>query len=116
MPSGIVKVTKGVSGTIKTGIPIGDKQIFSDTTANWNAQRDLIGKKDCIYVYTDYEINRETGEQIPSMKIGTGNAYLIDLPFVYSGKVTDAMIEFWNNKVSVDENYVQDEILFITKD
>ena len=92
----------------------GIKEIYSDTTANWNARYDLIAKKDCLYVYTDYTMDGDT--PIASIKVGDGNAYLIDLPFIYSGNVTQEQIDFWNNKVTVDEDYVTNEILFITKD
>lgn len=91
----------------------GIKEIYSDTTANWNAKFGLIGKKDCLYIYTDYII--EGGIPIPSIKVGDGKAYLIDLPFIYSGNVTAEQIAFWNNKVTVYEEYVSEETLMISK-
>lgn len=124
MPSGIInlrKNTQGVatnnlnaSGIIGTGIPIGDKQIFSDTTENWNTQTFLIGKKDCLYVYTDYK--QEDGKDIPAFKVGDGLAYLIDLPFSYMGNVTEEQIAFWNNKVTAYMDTVEDENLILSKD
>lgn len=123
MPSGTVKIhratvgtavnTDNTSGTIGQGIPIGDKQIFSDTTANWNSQTFLIGKKDCLYVYTDYK--QEDGKDIPAFKIGDGLAYLIDLPFSYMGNVTAEQIEFWNNKVTAFMDTVEDDNLVLSK-
>lgn len=124
MPSGIInlrKNTQGVatnnlnaSGIIGAGIPIGDKQIFSDTTENWNTQTFLIGKKDCLYVYTDYK--QEDGKDIPAFKVGDGLAYLIDLPFSYMGNVTAEQIEFWNNKVTAFIDTVEEENLILSKD
>lgn len=124
MPSGIInlrKNTQGVatnnlnaSGIIGAGISIGDKQIFSDTTENWNTQTFLIGKKDCLYVYTDYK--QEDGKDIPAFKVGDGLAYLIDLPFSYMGNVTAEQIEFWNNKVTAFIDTVEEENLILSKD
>lgn len=124
MPSGIINLRKNtqgvatnnlnVSGIIGAGIPIGDKQIFSDTTENWNTRTFLIGKKDCLYVYTDYK--QEDGKDIPAFKVGDGLAYLIDLPFSYMGNVTAEQIEFWNNKVTAFIDTVEEENLILSKD
>lgn len=87
--------------------------VISKTTAEWNAQIELISKKNIIYVYTDHQqtIN-EKGEviNIPGMKIGDGLAYLIDLPFMdtlYADHIENNTIHiteneriFWNNKVT----------------
>lgn len=59
---------------------VAESKIVSDTKANWAKIPSFVGKKDVIYVYTDYmTIGNIT---IPGFKIGDGNAYLIDLPFV----------------------------------
>lgn len=102
--SGSVSTSPNVSGTIGQGLPIGDKQIFSDTTANWNANPQTISKKDCLYVYTDYTV--EGGVDIPAFKVGDGTTYLIDLPFSYAGNVTAEEKASWNNKVTayIDPN------------
>lgn len=55
--------------------------ILSDTTENWNNQKNLISIKNTIYVYTDYK-TLEDGKNIPGIKIGDGLAYVIDLPFI----------------------------------
>lgn len=66
-----------------TGIDLtqlAESRIISDTTAHWNSQVSLVGKRDYIYVYTDYmTVGQET---IPGFKVGNGSTYLIDLPFV----------------------------------
>lgn len=86
---------------------IGDKSseelnlvvVCIDTTAHWNEQRDLLSKENYLYIYTDY-ITTEDGS-IPGMKIGDGNSYLIDLPFL-SGNVSEnpyvhmGTTEYWN--------------------
>jgi hypothetical protein len=86
--------------------------VASNTTDGWNSQRDLISKKNVLYVYTDYrQTEDEEGnvKNIPGIKIGDGKAYLIDLPFVndiYLSHINDSTIHVtqseknsWNNKV-----------------
>lgn len=92
-----------------------DKPVHIDTTAGWNSQKTLIGEKSHIYIYSDYRTYEKDGEtiNIPNIKIGDGNAYLIDNPFVTKSTeilieshiadnvkhVTDEERNFWNNKV-----------------
>lgn len=81
--------------------------VYYDTTENWNKNPRLIGKRGCIYVYSDYKKNEE-GQDIAGIKIGDGQAYLIDAPFtdeiLYKHiedkiiHITQAEREFWNNK------------------
>ena len=69
---------------------IGDKEVSGEaaihygTTAYWNSQSTLIGENNHIYVYTDYTTITSNGEtkNVPNIKIGDGNAYLIDNPFI----------------------------------
>ena len=96
--TGQIHGTGGISGNIGFGYAC--RNILSRTTEEWNADRDLIAKKNTIYVYTDYDKDRE-GKDVPNIKIGDGKAYLIDLPFAYSGGVTQEQIDYWNNKISV---------------
>ena len=50
-----------------------------NTEANWNSDRDLIGEKGAVYIYTDHlEID---GAFVPVAKYGDGKTPLIDLPF-----------------------------------
>lgn len=97
--------------------------IYFDTKANWDAQSYLIGEEHAIYVYTDYM--QDDGKNIAGIKIGDGNAYLIDNPFldkIYYEHVNDLNVHitaleraFWNNKVTCDESQVNNEILILTK-
>lgn len=92
-----------------------DKPVHIDTTAGWNSQKNLIGEKSHIYIYSDYA-SYQSGEEticIPNIKIGDGNAFLIDNPFITKSTeilleshiadnvkhVTDKERSFWNNKV-----------------
>lgn len=104
------------------------KAVYSNlriaTTAEWNAQRDLIGAENTVYMYTDHDVDEE-GNFIPAFKIGDGKAYLIDLPFnndVFirhvkndALHVTDKEREFWNNKVRAYVNAENLEELILTK-
>lgn len=50
------------------------------TTAEWDAQPELIARADHIYFYSDYKLIE--GSNVPAAKIGDGNSLLADLPFV----------------------------------
>lgn len=92
-----------------------------DTTANWNSHPSIIPMRGEVIIYTDHsQITDEFGDtvNVPGIKIGDGNAYLIDLPFVgadvryqilhelreHSGNtaihVTAEEKTFWNNKLN----------------
>lgn len=89
--------------------------IHYGTTEYWNAQPSLVGEKSHIYVYTDYAVtkNGEESVLVPNIKIGDGNAYLIDNPFVTTSveelidlhindttrHITEEERILWNNKV-----------------
>ena len=96
--TGKINASSSLLGSVNAG-GSGKKEVLSDTTANWNSKRDLISVKDTVYVYTDFDI--VDGKKVPNIKIGDGNAYLIDLPFIASSGVSEQQINFWNNKVSV---------------
>ena len=123
MPTGTVRIRTGVSGNassssvvtgeVHSGSGGGEKQVYSDTTANWNAQPTLISKKDVIYVYTDYAT--KDGQPISALKVGDGLAYVVDLPFTCMGNVTDEQIAFWNNKITAYMDDVDVENLILSK-
>ena len=95
--------------------------VSEDTVVGWNSQISYIPKKGEILVYTDAtKIVDDQGRTItyPEIKIGDGNAYAVDLPFVGAGKryeilsqlqahmnddyrhVTQADRDFWNAKLN----------------
>ena len=121
-------------------------QFKRDTTENWNNARGFIPLAGEVIVYTDYETKtwtvEEYGEEvmktalIPNIKIGDGNAYVQDLPFVDTN-LRDTLMEhinnqdihvtlqeklFWNNKINVDDAYEQiheeliEETLILNRD
>ena len=86
---------------------------YSGTTAEWSAKTSLVSEKDVLYIYTDHTTTTVNGDtiNIPGIKIGDGQAYVVDLPFVAVDEptfaahvndnvrhVTQAEREFWNNK------------------
>ena len=116
-----------------------------DTTANWNNARGFIPMAGEVIIYDDYQTKtwqvEEYGEivtkseNIPGIKIGDGQAYVQDLPFVDKDlrerlmnhinnidiHTTLAEKLFWNNKVYVDDAFekihdeLEDETLIINR-
>ena len=98
----------------------GDLPLYSDTTANWNAQTTLISEAGAMYVYTDHATIG--GHNVAGIKLGDGTSYLIDIPFVDAEyhahaentdiHITDEERTFWNNK---ERSLVSGENLILTK-
>lgn len=94
--------------------------IFTDTTAGWNAALGYIPPAGAIIVYTDYSTKEVDGQtvNIPGIKIGSGNGYVQDLAFVDEdvrsrlmahisdnvSHITAAERTAWNNKLNVNDN------------
>lgn len=86
-----------------------NKQVLFNTTAAWDAQVQLQSQPNTIYVYTDHQMDSQ-GNLVAGIKVGDGNAYLVDMPFTdavimehMSNNVIHITAEeraFWNNKVS----------------
>lgn len=84
-----------------------DKQVLFNTTAGWNAQPTLQSQVNTIYVYTDYRT--VNNQNVAGIKVGDGNAYLIDIPFTdaiatahisdSTRHITQAERDAWNAKV-----------------
>ncbi|MDD6561361.1 MAG: hypothetical protein PUF17_10430 [Lactimicrobium massiliense] len=102
-------------------------RIHVDTSEHWNAQRDLIAKKNHLYVYTDYVT--EDGVKIAGIKVGDGKAYLIDTPFIVGNTsllekhindkiahITKEERDFWNNKVTCFLSAGDAETIVFTKE
>lgn len=101
-----------------------NNNVISDTTENWNAKSTLISKKDYIYVYTDHKIIDD--KPIPGIKIGDGNAYIVDLPFVneeFADHIMDSIAHVtqqdrdrWDDKVTCFIDLNDFENLVFSKD
>ena len=96
-----------------------------DTTEHWNNVQGFIPLQGEVIIYTDHEKtirvigNKEVEVDVPGIKIGTGNAYIQDLPFVDDELRNRLMVHiddmdmhttleeklFWNNKVNIDDKY-----------
>lgn len=98
-------------------------EVYFNTTAGWAAQSGLVGQANTIYIYTDYQED-EDGNPIAGIKVGDGNAYLIDAPFLdtlYLEHINDTDIhvtpaekEFWNNKVRCFYSLTDDDTVVFT--
>lgn len=96
-----------------------------DTTEHWNENRLFVPMKGEVIIYTDHgKIDDGYGNliDVPGIKIGDGNAYLIDLPFVGNDvryeimqeirnhednhiiHITQEEREYWNNKLDSELN------------
>lgn len=89
------------------------------TTAYWNSKSSYRPVKGMIIVYTDYK------EGKPAIKIGDGNAYLSNIPFVNEGieeilethianniiHITQEEREFWNNKLNFEAPTLGSDLL-----
>ena len=106
--------------------------VSRDTTANWNRYPRFVPKRGEVIVYEDHRTIKDELDNdvfVPGIKIGDGDAYLVDLPFVddalrldilttihaHTGNsgihVTPEDKERWNNKLNYD---IRDGILRFT--
>lgn len=91
-----------------------------NTTAFWNEQRGFVPLDGEAIIYTDHR-NIGTEQEpvwVPGLKIGDGDAYVQDLPFIddalsqqliahindYDLHITPSERAFWNNKLNVNDN------------
>ena len=107
-----------MSGTMNARI-----QHKRDTTANWNAARGFVPLAGEVIIYNDYKsIQKEIDGEIrnvliPGIKVGDGQTYVQDLPFI-DEELRDRIMNhinnenihvtlqeklFWNNKLNVDD-------------
>ena len=111
---------------------LGLRNIYYDTTTNWNANPTLVSKAGALYIYSDCQVDYDqdqTTTTIAGVKIGDGSAYVIDLPFI-TDPLSDALIDHvnndirhitgaertaWNNKVSAFISRTNSEELVLSK-
>ena len=58
-----------------------DKQVLFNTTDGWDVQLRPQSEPNTLYIYTDHQIDSQ-GNKIAGIKVGDGNAYVCDLPFI----------------------------------
>ena len=105
------------------------ENVLCKTTAQWNAQPQLVAAAGTLYVYTDHTFD-ESGNPVPGFKVGDGNAYLIDIPFADTTlqeqvqehiadtevHITESEREFWNSKERCYTDSSDPETLIFTKE
>ena len=100
--------------------------IVYDTTANWDAQNELVQPIGKILVYTDYQVVNENGKLVyyPGVKFGDGKTKLKDLEFIGQYEtdllmmhisnaevhITQEERDYWNNKLNVTDGMGQEVI------
>lgn len=101
------------------------------TREQWASDPSLISEFNVFYIYTDYQTVEKNGESIniPGLKIGDGQTYLIDLPFITDYftesllnhinnniiHITQEQREFWNNKVTCYLDDMDDQHIIFDK-
>lgn len=122
-----ISVIRGDGSEVTIPISADGANIHYGTTEYWNEQKSLVGEKSHIYIYSDYTVIDE--KTIPNIKIGDGNAYLIDTPYITISveemlkahiEDTEAHVsaedrEYWNNKVSCQLSESDDETVVFLK-
>ena len=127
---GKLNVSRSIAGSLALSGRASDIPIHYGTTEYWNSQRELVGKKSHIYVYSDFGETEIDGQvvAVPNIKIGDGNAFLIDNPFITASveellkmHIDDSSVhisaderDVWNNKVRAYIDLENPEILILT--
>lgn len=130
--SGALDVSQSMAANLAMSGRAADIPIHYGTCEYWNSQPDLVGKKSHIYVYSDYVETEIDGKMVsvPNIKIGDGNAFLIDNPFVTASvddllklhisdssvHVSDDERNFWNSKVRCYIDPENEESVIFTTD
>lgn len=83
--------------------------IYYNTTAYWDSHIEIVSERNALYIYTDkfsYHPSAESEEVIyvEGIKIGDGNAYLIDKPFI-----TDALSFALESHINNQEAHVSSD-------
>ena len=116
-------ISKAELSDILAAMEIYTPKIYVDTTENWNSQPTIRTEEKTIYIYSDYQTTSD-GKTVAGIKIGDGDAYLIDMPFIDTipmSHISDTDIhitaeerEFWNNKVRCYYSLEQEDTLVFT--
>ena len=107
--------------------------VSENTTAGWKSMITYVPKSGEVVIYTDYKVATladGSTVNIPGIKIGDGNSYVVDLPFANDMSsavvleeldkhikdttihVTQAEKDFWNAKLNYD---IDNEELILTR-
>ncbi len=119
-------LTQSVINTIAQKMD--NTRIRINTTEHWSEQTSFVPENGSIIIYSDYKTIQDGGvtKYVAGVKIGDGNAYVVDLPFIddelrdlvlrhigdTSVHIQEGERAFWNNKL----NYVLDgEVLELNR-
>ena len=100
-----------------------EAKVYYNTTEYFNNQPTLLSERGSIYIYSDAKTFE--GAALPRIKVGTGNAYLIDLHFIdddivyqlaHIDTVSPEEKQKWNNKVTCYLDEDDTESLVFSKD
>lgn len=106
--NGLIRFYQTIAGRINKKL-----SVVSMTKQQWQSESMQQSEPGVLYVTTDYKTVQKDGEtyNIPSFKLGDGNAYIADLPYAtvdeqtFLNHVNDTTVhitqqerEFWNNK------------------
>lgn len=93
---------------LKQYIGSSQSQVFYNTTAYWNTQTTTPSTAGAIYIYSDHDKDGSNND-IPGIKVGDGNGYVPDLPFIdykYNAHLADTVSHItaaertaWDGKV-----------------
>ena len=111
---------------INTG-NLNENRIFVDTTINWQTKPNFIPNTGDIIIFLDKEILTKDNQiiTIPGIKIGDGDAYNLDLPFIgdeildqlldhiFNSSIHTTSVEktFWNNKLNCEDVVVRGTLI-----
>ena len=97
-------------------------------TAYWNSLTNFIPMAGEVVIYDDYKTITDDGGNlvyVPGVKVGTGNAYIQDIPFIGEDEVKTLLDHInnqeihvgyndrinWNSKLST-EGVINEELIF----
>ena len=90
-------------------IHIAQSSILFNTKAGWDSQPTLRTQANIVYIYTDaFSVD---GKKVAGIKIGDGNAYLIDASFV-TDYVANQIMELYEEF----QNHLADDVRHITSE
>ena len=106
--------------------------VVAKTQSQWNTSGvgNVASQQGVLYVTTDYKTvtKDNTTYNIPAFKLGDGNGYIVDLPYLtvdeetFLAHVNDTTIhitaaerQFWNNKVTCVVDDQNSENLILSK-
>ena len=115
-------------------INVAQSSILFNTKAGWDAQPTLRTQANIIYIYTDaFKVD---GKDVAGIKIGDGNAYLIDKAFLtdyLANQIAELITQFqahladnvrhitgeertkWNNKLNYELSEEEPETLILNR-